>query len=429
MKTLFKSIIVTLLTWEAKRVLRAHNPKIIAITGTVGKTTTKDALFEVIRLKYKNARKNQKSFNSEIGVPLTILGAPNGWGNPFLWAFILLRGLFAPYQKNYPKVLVLEAGVDKPNDMVLTTSIIKPDITFFTDFSGTPVHVSNFKSTNDVLSEKAILLQNTKKDGVIFLGGDHEFLKDLQKLSNHVAHIYTYGRANDKDVRGEHEIVQKNNSYVEKITAHIKEKQIVVEIEGALGGGYMYAVCAGLALAHHEQIDFDEAKEALHHIPLAPGRMRIIKGVKGSIIIDDTYNSSPKATINALMTLKNIPIKGKRFVILGDMRELGEKTEEAHRAIGQQVATIADRAYFVGPCERYYADGALDGGMSDLDIHEYETAQEAGKEVEKEIKEGDIVLIKGSQGVRMERAVLEIMAQPENAKELLVRQDSEWENR
>src|SRR3989339_1004665 len=105
-KNIFKKLIVAIVTWQARLVLKKYKPKIIAITGSVGKTSTKDAIFTVLS-KFKTVRKSQKSFNSEIGLPLTILGCPNGWSNPFIWLTNILKGLWlflAPHQ--YPKWLV-----------------------------------------------------------------------------------------------------------------------------------------------------------------------------------------------------------------------------------------------------------------------------------------------------------------------------------
>ena len=125
MKKMFKTILVALLTWEARAVLHLYKPKVIAITGTLGKTSTKDAIFATLEGQ-RHVRKSEKSFNSEIGVPLTILGFPNGWSNPFIWIANLARGLGLILLPNhYPKWLILEVGADKPGDIKRITKCQK----------------------------------------------------------------------------------------------------------------------------------------------------------------------------------------------------------------------------------------------------------------------------------------------------------------
>ena len=117
MKNTFKNIIVKIITWQSKLILKKYKPKIIAITGSVGKTSTKDAIFTVLS-KFKTVRKSQKSFNSEIGLPLTIIGCPNGWSNPVIWIENMLKGFsLILFKKNYPEYLVLEVVVGKPVDI------------------------------------------------------------------------------------------------------------------------------------------------------------------------------------------------------------------------------------------------------------------------------------------------------------------------
>ena len=160
------------------------------------------------------------------------------------------------------------------------------------------------------------------------------------------------------------------------------------------------------------------------------GGMRIIPGANGSTIIDDTYNSSPAAALAALDTLKEIkmPDGARRIALLGDMLELGKYAAEAHRNVGTRVATSADMLITVGFRSRAAAEAALDAGASDLHVRQYEQheSRRAGEELRNELREGDVVLIKGSQSMRMERAVEALMAESERAANLLVRQEPEW---
>jgi UDP-N-acetylmuramoyl-tripeptide--D-alanyl-D-alanine ligase len=169
--------------------------------------------------------------------------------------------------------------------------------------------------------------------------------------------------------------------------------------------------------------------DALSKFVSPPGRMRLLVGVKKTLIIDDACNSSPVAMENALAALAELTCMGRKICVLGDMLELGKFSAEEHKRIGARVAKSADMLFTVGLRARGIAEGALVSGMSEKVITQYDDARTAGKELELALLEGDIVLVKGSQALRMERAVEEIMAHPEKKEELLVRQDPEWVNK
>jgi UDP-N-acetylmuramoyl-tripeptide--D-alanyl-D-alanine ligase len=154
--------------------------------------------------------------------------------------------------------------------------------------------------------------------------------------------------------------------------------------------------------------------------------MKIIPGIKGTTIIDDSYNSSPIAAEAALEVLRGLKTKGMKIVVLGDMLELGRFAIDEHRKLGMHTAEVANFLLTVGPRSRYLVEGALSKDMSEKKIIEFDDARAAGKYLEGILDKDDIVLIKGSQSMRMERAVLEIMAHPEDAQTLLVRQEEEW---
>ena len=159
------------------------------------------------------------------------------------------------------------------------------------------------------------------------------------------------------------------------------------------------------------------------------GRMRLLRGVRGTLLIDDSYNASPAASVAALETLSLVAPKGRRIAVLADMMELGRVSTVEHRKVGEQAAKDADLLVTVGVRARDIAQGALDSGMPDQNILQFDDAGKAGKELEGLIKEGDCILVKGSQSMRMEKVVEELIAEPERAGELLVRQDAEWKKR
>ena len=124
-KNTFRKIVTIILIWQARIVLKRYRPKIIAVTGSVGKTSTKDAIFTILS-KFKTVRKSEKSYNSEIGLPLTILGVPNGWNSSVVWIENIIKGfLLILWTKSYPEWLILEVGAGKPNDIKKVAKIIK----------------------------------------------------------------------------------------------------------------------------------------------------------------------------------------------------------------------------------------------------------------------------------------------------------------
>jgi UDP-N-acetylmuramyl pentapeptide synthase len=167
--------------------------------------------------------------------------------------------------------------------------------------------------------------------------------------------------------------------------------------------------------------------QSLEGYKTTPGRMKLIDGINNSTIIDDSYNSSPVALYEALNVLDAVNAPGKKIAVLGDMMELGSFAADEHKKAGEKVAAIADMLVTVCVRARYFAEGARKGGMEKKNILQFDDSQIAGQKLAGKLGHGDIVLVKGSQSVRMERVVEEIMEHPEEKKELLVRQEKEWQ--
>lgn len=425
MKNLFKKIVVKAITFEARLLLKRTKPTIIAITGSVGKTSVKDAIYQAIKDKVK-ARKSEKSYNSEIGVPLSVLGLPNAWNNPFYWLKNILDGLFlALFPGNYPEVLVLEMGVDRPGDMKKLAEWIKPDIVVLTRLPDVPVHVEYFSSPEAVISEKLNLVDALKPDGVFVYNHDDEKVLEVaeavrQQSIGYSRYSSSHFQAKSDDVIYENKIpvgMDLNISHIEESVEFI--------LNGAVGVQHSYNFTAAAAVANLFDISLEECAISLKDFVPPPGRMRLIPGIKNTTIVDDTYNSSPVAAERALSTLFEIKAK-RKIAVLGDMLELGQYSVSAHEKVGEQAAEGVDLLITVGVRARGIADGALDAGLSEKRIMQFDDATKAGKELQNLIQEGDVILIKGSQGVRCEKIVEEIMAYPDQAPLLLVRQSTVW---
>lgn len=427
MKDLLKPIIIMLLVWEAKLVLKRHKPFIIGVTGNLGKTSTKDAIYAVMKDNF-HVRRSEKSLNSEFGVPLTILGEKSGWGNPFRWLIILYRGLFVPWQKNYPTHLVLEIGADRPGDIKSIVKWVKPDIAVVTQFGQVPVHIEFFANRDAVIAEKAKLVEALRETGLfIFNADDH----DAQRLTDK-----TNARKVSISINAEDADIKANNVklYGDPITGTeadimLNGKSHHLVIPELVGKSAVYSALPALAIARELAITIDVACNAIRDVEKPKGRMRLLSGMNGSVIIDDTYNASPKATEHGLKTLGEIETKGRKIAVLGDMLELGQFTRDEHYKIGMEASKVCHKLYTVGIRARVMAEGALDGKMKDENIMQCDTSIDAGKELVQILKKGDVVYVKGSQGMRMERAVKMILAENHNPKDVLVRQEREWERR
>lgn len=428
---LLKRIVVLVLIWEARLVLARRRPKIIAITGSVGKTTTKDAIYAVLSGELY-VRRSEKSFNSELGVPLTILGLENAWKNPLRWIINIAKGLWVGLGSSaYPEWLILEVGADRPGDIRSIAEWLKPDIAVITGVPEMPAHVEYFSSPEEVALEKRTLAEHLEGGGKLVLNGDDTRMRKL--CAEFKEKTATYGLEKENHFSASHVTVayEKKMPVGVRFRLHFLEEAMPVTIPGALGKARVYSALAAFAVAEIVGVHREAVVQALGGWAPPPGRMRIIPGVNDSIVIDDSYNSSPAAALVALDALKEIKKStpdARKIAVLGDMLELGKYASEAHRTIGTHAATCADTLITVGIRSRATGEAALDAGLGDMQVREYEQneSRRAGRELARELKEGDIVLVKGSQSLRMERAIEELMAEPERAWELLVRQEIEW---
>ena len=427
MKSFLKGLVVSVITYEAKLILKRTKPTIAAITGSVGKTTTKDAIYQAISKKI-HARKSEKSYNTELGVPLTVLGLSNAGQSFFHWLKNILDGFFLVlFPGDYPKVLVLEMGVDHPGDMKRLTSWIKPDMVVLTRLPDVPVHVEFFSSPQEVIEEKLELVRALKPDGVLIYNQDDEKVRDAAELVRQQSIGYSRYSQSQFTVSGD-EIVYEGDQPVGMTfkISHIHDR-VEFSVNGVIGVQHCYNFGAATAVAAQFDIGLEEAANALKDFRPTPGRMRIIKGLKDTIILDDTYNSSPTAAERALSNLFEVKASGRKIAVLGDMLELGGYSAREHEKVGEQAADGVDLLITVGVRARGIAEGALEHGLAEEKIIQYDEAIRAGRELQYLIEPGDVILIKGSQGMRMEKIVLDIMAEPRKAEKLLVRQSIEWQ--
>lgn len=433
MKKFFKKIIVFIITWEAKLVVKKYKPKVIAITGSVGKTSTKDAIFLVLS-KFKSVRKSEKSFNSEIGLPLTILGLPNGWDSICTWIENIFKGLLLLIWKHsYPEYLVLEVGVGKPGDIKKNVvPWLHPDVVVITRFPDKPVHVEFFGSKEEIISEKSALAYALKPDGLLILNKDDDNVYDLAGKVDR--RTISYGFKEDATYHALYPTYQERVEDGITIPNGISFKifhdgnTYPVILPNIIGMHYVGSALAAIAVSVELGSLVLESINAIREFETPPGRLSLIDGIRGSILIDDTYNASPVATEAAIEVLK--AVKGERKIaVIGDMLELGKYTEGEHKVIGKQLTDVADIIITVGPRAKFVRDGAIEKEFLAEKIYSFNNSNEASEFLKEFVSKGDIVLLKGSQGIRLERTTEAIMAHPELKKKLLCRQEKEWQNR
>jgi len=429
MKAFIKRLVVLLLTLEARLVIKKYRPRIVAVTGSVGKTSAKDVLATALESTFV-VRKSQKSYNSELGVPLTILGVESGWGNPLRWLKNILEGLlliFLPHR--YPEWLVLEVGADAPGDISTLVEWLPLSGAVLTRIGNMPVHVEFFPSVEALIREKHSLLNGLIAGGVVALNADDDTVMgaDVPRY----AKIITYGVKESADVRGSHyQVLTGANGRPEGITFKVTHGEVVLPVRmiGVIGIAHMYPVLAALAMGIGLGVNEVRMLEALETHASAPGRMRLLRGIKESLLIDDTYNASPVAVMSALDALAGVEWGGRKVAILGDMMELGKYSHDAHVEVGKRAAEVCDVLVTVGVRARAIHDGARTTGFSEKVMHHFESSHDTSGKITEIIHENDVVLIKGSQSPRLEHITKALLADPSDGK-LLVRQEKEWMGR
>lgn len=431
-------LVQRILALAVRRAIRREKPVIVAVTGSVGKSSTKEAIAVALgaREPGTDVRVSPKNYNNEYGVPFAVFGLDAPGHDPIAWVRVVLRVLWAGWGAGRigAKTLVLEMGADKKGDLAWLTSMAPPTVSVVTAVA--PAHAEFFGSIEDVAEEKGTLVRVLDKKGLAILNADDPRVTAMRKETQADA-VYV-GESEGSDVRiHDARIAVETNE-----RGHIVPRGLEValqagdqvyrtELRGTIGRPQAWATAAAVAVARWFDITPETALERLnrdyHGIP---GRTRIIPGIKYTTLIDDSYNAaSPTAVVSGLRDTATIELAGtqRRIAALGDMRELGAYSDEAHTAVGREVATLGfDMLVSCGTLARAIADAAIAAGMPADRIMTCETSEEAGLALQKILRSGDIVFVKGSQGARTEKIVKELMAEPLQAPFLLVRMTKDW---
>ena len=404
--------------------LRRYKPFIVAVTGSVGKTSTKLAIKAVLG-RARRVRASSGNFNSELGTSLAILGdwspeelklvsrdQPAGTAKVqkiLFWLKVLFTGAWHLIIRvaNYPEILILEYGADRPGDIKYLTRLAKPMIGIITAVGEIPVHVEFYAGPEELAKEKGKLIEALPAAGFAILNADDETVLNLKDRTR--ARIMTFGFSKDADVRVSHLVNRSEGERPIGVSFKLEYggAYAPVRLDGIFGRAHASAAAAGAAVGLLFGMNLVTISEALADYSPADSRMKLMLGIKGTYLIDDAYNASPLSMHAALDTLRDLPGK-RRIAVLGDMLEIGKYSIEAHEAIGDLAAKSADALFTVGAHAKFIASAAQQSGMKKANIFSFDTADDARIPVQNFLAQGDIVLLKGSHAMELSKVVEEI---------------------
>ncbi|MGC9394440.1 MAG: UDP-N-acetylmuramoyl-tripeptide--D-alanyl-D-alanine ligase [Anaerolineae bacterium] len=351
-------------------------PRVIGITGSVGKTTTKEVVTRVLASRYR-VQHSTGSYNNEIGLPLTLLELTDA-----------------------DAYIVLEMGMYVRGDIRLLAEIARPHVGIVTNVE--PVHLERAGSIENIALGKRELVESLPPgpEGVAILNYDD---RRVWAMAEHTqARVFSYGLSSEADLWADDVETQGLDGI--RLRLHYAGEQLYVKVP-LLGRHSAHTVLRAAAAGLVEGLDWQNIVEGLR----APGpqlRLVAVRGLQNSLILDDTYNSSPASALAALNLLKTL--EGRKIAILGDMLELGDYEEAGHLKVGCRTANIVAELITVGERAHFIAQGAELCGLPRNRIHETLDCETAVAMLREILQPQDIILVKGSRGIKMEQIVMAI---------------------
>lgn len=365
----------------AKGVYSEWGKPVVAVTGSAGKTTAKTITAHVLSSKYK-VLTNIKNYNNGLGLPLTVLR-------------ILSEGEY--------DVAVLEMGMSTPNrEIARLCEITPPDVAV--ELNVLPVHVEHLGSIEAVAKAKAELVEGMKSGGTAILNADDFRVFAMRDLHDDVN--VTYGIDVQSDVMAKDICFDRFGETIFTLQTPEDSAEVVFPLNGRHN---ILNALAASAVGRSFGMTAQEIAASLHTVAPPPQRGEILHFVEGFTVINDSYNSNPDALLSMVRTLSEGGAGAKRrIVVAGEMRELGKDSAEIHRETGGKIAEYkVDALYGVEGFATILVAGAKENGLSDVAF--YENSEIAGEEFVKEIRAGDLVLIKGSRGVKTEKVIEKLL--------------------
>lgn len=419
-----RKLLEQVLRFMAKAVLAKYGPLVVGVTGSVGKSSTKEAIALVLSSQF-HVRKSEGNYNNEVGIPLTILGAKSGGSSIIRWVGVFFRFLWLMLvPTRYPQVVVLEMGIDRPGDMEYLLSFIPVKVGVATGVSSS--HMEFFGSITNIAREKGRLIATLPEDGFAILNADDKRTAKMAEKTK--AKVLTYGFADGASVRADNILFHREAKRVEGygLKLNFDGKTIPVRLPKIIGRHHIPAALAAAAVGLSLKMNLVEIAGALERFEPLPGRLRLLPGRENTVLIDDTYNASPTSTVAALETLRELSAP-RKIAVLGDMLELGPESDRAHAALKDAVIdSQASMVVTVGKHMRSLYDALMEAGFPPLQVLWLPDPLSAIQMLLKIVHPEDLILIKGSQGLRMETIVEQLLIDPKEAPMLLCRQAEEW---
>lgn len=360
-------------------VRRKKEYKVITITGSAGKTTTKDMVYEVLA-HFESSDRNKKSFNNEFGVPLTILNAKDNIEN-----------------------LIVEIGADHVGEINGMIPTIHPDIAVVTNAGY--AHIGLFGSKENIVKGKLEIANSMKENGILIVNGDNEMLRKEaeKKAKEKKIQLLTFGIEKQNTVYCKEVRVKEDKTYG---TICYKEKEYEMEIP-LIGEHFIYTMMLCVLLADLRAYDIKETMKLMKTFKATSGRFAMMKVSKDVTVIDDTYNSSPDAMMNAMRSMKYFEADTK-VAFLGEMKELGDYSRSCHEMVGELASKHADEIICIAGDTKYIASKSKAKGMKEecaIYIEDIEDAYQKVEDIKK--KSGKkLILVKGGRFAHMERISL-----------------------
>lgn len=359
---------------------RRQDVKVIGITGSVGKSTTKELVAEVLSQRYPTL-KNRGNFNNEIGLPLTLLGLSEGHERA-----------------------VLEMGFYVPGEITFLCELALPQIGVVTNV-GT-VHAERAGSQEAIARGKAELVQALppEPEGVAILNYDDPLVREMAGKTK--ARVFYYGLDPRADLWADN--VEGLGLEGIRFQLHYHGENIYLRVP-MIGRHSVHTALRATAVGLADGLTWQEIVGGLH-LGTTQLRLVTVRSESGALILDDTYNATPESTLAALNLFNEL--EGHKVAVLGDMLELGPYEEQGHEMVGLRAAEIAEELVCVGPRARMIAAAAREAGLPIEAITELEDSDSAIDYLRPRLKADDVVLIKGSRGMRMDRIVAALEVHP-----------------
>jgi UDP-N-acetylmuramoyl-tripeptide--D-alanyl-D-alanine ligase len=419
-----KLFILKILHSLSRAIIRRHKPFVVAITGTVGKSTTAQFLYDALCALYgaDQVGVSLHNYNGEYGVPFTIIQTASPHSNPFLWIAVFAKGLWlATFAKRYPKYLVLEYGIDHPGEMDMLTDICEPDVGVMQAISKN--HVENFSSYDEYVAEKLKMIPRSKR--VVYNGDD---AKIRRYLSEHPReHTLSYGRKSVESV----DIRAINvTSTLEGLFFDVQVDGIDIPVKVPVVGSHQsYNILPVFALAHFLNRDVHEITSIFEELVPQKGRGSILQGVNDTTIIDGSYNGSHEAILAGIEYLSELSSDLAKGVFLGDMRELGSESKELHESVADRLIELQPQfVVLVGEEMRKYALPMLEESLGERVLH-FANSKIAGQRIREilyEIEAPKVIFVKGSQNtIYLEEGIKEFLFDKRD-EDNLCRQSPRW---